>query len=422
MLILLLIVLHACVALPITYCLLFEPTNARFDSRPPPVEPIVTHSDLPVEPIARPYHPFCRMRTLKSRIPRPINRFISRSDLRPCRMRTSQSRIHRPICLPASIPSASLTSVSTSASAFTSLIGSGRCLYYEERSCAKRWYVKYRDDLDTGRIRLNTRGRICLSHSPINIIRMRIETSQRACVFKAEKRVRRHHSLPTSTITSVNITPVPARAPVSVSLPAAGPTLRPAFVPFVTPPSILPTIAVSISSPSPIRSLPSPTYSDLTAKHAEFECDYSDNDKNKEDSCTLPAAASESSSIPPIMNPWSSANVSAIRLVQKDSSSNNYKAPDSSTVRTAVSKAPTARPIPMPAPPKPIIALTPMSLFPYKPISSPASSIAPSPALPKPFPVPPPAFRPAPMPASLPLASTYKPDAIVIGVIARLPK
>jgi hypothetical protein len=76
----------------------------------------------------------------------------------------------------------------------------------------------------------------------------------------------------------------------------------------------------------------------------------------------------------------------------------------------------------MPAPPEPMIAPTPVPIFPYKPISSPASSIAPSPALPEPFPVPPPAFRPAPMPASLPLASTYKPDAIVIEVIARLPK
>jgi hypothetical protein len=41
MLILLLIVLHACVALPTAYCLLFEPTDARFDSRPPPVEPLL---------------------------------------------------------------------------------------------------------------------------------------------------------------------------------------------------------------------------------------------------------------------------------------------------------------------------------------------------------------------------------------------
>jgi len=194
MLILLLIALHACVALPTAYCLLFEPTNARFDSRPPPVEPIIAHSDLPVElTVARPYRPSCRMRTQKSRISCPVNRFANRSDLRPpvdeptiahpdlrpCRMRTSQSRILRPTCLPASIPSASplLASVSTSASAPTSLIGSGRCLYCGERSCAKRWCVRYRDDLDTGRIRLDTRGRICLSHSPASIVRMRIGTS-----------------------------------------------------------------------------------------------------------------------------------------------------------------------------------------------------------------------------------------------------
>jgi hypothetical protein len=196
-------------------------------------------------------------------------------------MRTSQSRILRPTCLPASIPSASpsLASVSTSASAPTSLIGSGRCLYCGNRSCAKRWCVRYRDDLDTGRIRLDTRGRICLSHSSASVVRMRIGTSQRACVLKAEKRVQRHHSLPASATASVNITPVPARAPVSVSSPAAGPALGPASVPFITPPSILPTNAVSASSPSPspspIGSLPSPTCSDLAAKHAEFEYDHS---------------------------------------------------------------------------------------------------------------------------------------------------
>jgi hypothetical protein len=420
-----LIVLHACVALPTAYCLLFEPTDARFDSRPPPVEPIVAHSDLPVEPIARPDRPSCRMRTLKSRIPRPVDRFISRSDirppvdepiahpdLRPCRMRTSQSRILRPTYLPASIPSASpsLASVSTSASAPTSLIGSGRCLYCGDRSCAKRWCVRYRDDLDTGRIRLDTRGRICLGHSPVSVVRMRIGTSQRACVLEAEKRVQRHHSLPASATASVNITPVPARVSYSVSSPAAGPALGPALVPFVTPPSLLPTNAVSTSSlspsPSPIGSLPSPTCSDLASKHAKFERDYS-----------LPAS--------PIL----SAAVSAIRIVPKDSSF-AYGAPDSPTVRSAASEAPwlvhgpsfTIRFTPMPAPPEPMVAPTPVSMFPYRSASSPAPSPALSPALPEPLPVPPPAFRPAPMPASLPLASTYKPDAIVIGVIARLPE
>jgi hypothetical protein len=323
--------LHVCVALPTIYCLLFEPTNARFDSRPPPVKPIVAHSDLPVEPTVT--RPSCRMRTLKSRIPRPINRFADRSNLRPpvdkptiahpnlrpYRMRTSQSRILRPTCLPTSIPSASssLASISTSASTPTSLISSGRCLYCKERSCAKRWYVRYRDNLDTGRIRLNTRERICLGHSPtVSIIRMRIGTSQYACMLKAEKRVQRHHSLPASTTASINITPVPARAPISVSLPAAGPALGSAFVPFVSPPSILPTNAVSTSSPSPIRSLPSPTCSDLAAKHAEFECDHSlpassilptdaalssSPDRDREDSYTLPAATSESSSMPSSM-------------------------------------------------------------------------------------------------------------------------
>jgi hypothetical protein len=280
---------------------------------------------------------------------------------------------------------------------------------------------------------------------------MRIGTSQRACVLEAEKRVQRLHSLPASATASVNITPVPARVSFSVSSPAAGPAFGPAPVPFVSPPSLLPINAVSTSSPSPspIGSLPSPTCSDLAAKHAEFECDHSlpasslsteakDDDGDGEDSYALPAAASESSSMPPIIDPWSSANVSAIRLVQKDSSSNDYQIPDSPIIRSAVPEAPslvygpsfTVRPILMPAPPEPIVAPTPVPMFPYRPTSSPASSTAfstvpstaLSPALPKPFPVPPPAFRPALMPASLPLASTYKPDAIVIGVIARLPK
>jgi hypothetical protein len=340
-------------------------------------------------------------------------------------------------------------------------------------------------------------------------------------VLKAEKRVQRHYSLPASVTASVNITPVPARVSFSVSSPAAGPAFGPTSVPFVSPPSLLPINAVSTSSPSPspIGSLPSPTCSDLAAKHAKFECDHSppassilpadaalsssphansmpssmpnasdtdiliklaafkdalaclspaafnaivkvlampelsgpaqaaldlcvspneeyrigalaflihesgvgtayierdqsgqvvrvalsteakDDDGDGEDSYTLPAAASESSSMPPIMDPWSSANVSAIRLVQKDSSSNDYQIPDSPIVRSAVPEAPwlghgpsfTVRPIPMPAPPEPL-------------------------------PVPPPTFWSAPMPASFPLASTYKPDAIVIEVVARLPE
>jgi hypothetical protein len=65
-----------------------------------------------------------------------------------------------------------------------------------------------------------------------------------------------------------------------------------------------------------------------------------------------------------------------------------------------------------------MVVSTPVPIFPYRP----TLSLALSSALPEPLPVPPPAFRPAPMPASFPLASTYKPDAIVIGVIARLPK
>jgi hypothetical protein len=133
-------------------------------------------------------------------------------------------------------------------------------------------------------------------------------------VFEAEKRVRRYYSLPASTIVFVNITPVPARVSFSVSSLTAGPALGLALVPFISPPSLLPTNAVSASSPSPspIRSLPSPTYSDLAAKHAEFECDHSlpassilpadtvlslSPDGNGKDSYILPAAASESSSM-----------------------------------------------------------------------------------------------------------------------------
>jgi hypothetical protein len=41
MLILLLIVLHACIALPTVHCLLLEPIDARFDSRPLPIEPML---------------------------------------------------------------------------------------------------------------------------------------------------------------------------------------------------------------------------------------------------------------------------------------------------------------------------------------------------------------------------------------------
>jgi hypothetical protein len=64
-----------------------------------------------------------------------------------------------------------------------------------------------------------------------------------------------------------------------------------------------------------------------------------DDDGDGKDSYTLPAAVSESSSMPPIIDPWSSANVSAIRLVQKDSSF-AYRAPDSPlTIRSAVPEA-----------------------------------------------------------------------------------
>jgi hypothetical protein len=150
-----------------------------------------------------------------------------------------------------------------------------------------------------------------------------------------------------------------------------------------------------------------------------------DDDRDGEDSYTLPAAASESSLMPPIIDPWSSANVSAIRLVQKDSSF-AYRAPNSPIIRSAASKTPwlvhgpsfTVRFTPIPVLPEPMVVFTPVPIFLYRP----TLSLAFSSALPEPFPVPPPAFRPAPMPASFPLVSTYKPDAIVIGVIAQLPK
>jgi hypothetical protein len=136
-------------------------------------------------------------------------------------------------------------------------------------------------------------------------------------VLKAEKRVQRLYSLPASVTVFVNITSVLARVSFFVSSPAAGPALGSALVPFITPPSLLPTNAVSASSPSPspspIGSLPSPTCSDLAAKHAEFECDYSlpassilpadaalslSSDGDGEDFYILPVVIFESSSMP----------------------------------------------------------------------------------------------------------------------------
>jgi hypothetical protein len=57
-----------------------------------------------------------------------------------------------------------------------------------------------------------------------------------------------------------------------------------------------------------------------------------------------------------------------------------------------------------------MVVPTPVPMFPYRP----TLSLTLSSVLPESLPIPP--------PASLPLASTYKSDAIVIGVIARLPK
>jgi hypothetical protein len=76
----------------------------------------------------------------------------------------------------------------------------------------------------------------------------------------------------------------------------------------------------------------------------------------------------------------------------------------------------------MPAQSELMIALTPVPMFFYRPTFSPAFSTALSPVLSEPFLVPPSAFRLALMPASFSLAFTYKPDAIIIGIIARLPK
>jgi hypothetical protein len=138
-------------------------------------------------------------------------------------------------------------------------------------------------------------------------------------VFKAEKRVQRLHSLPASATVFVNITPIPARVFFSVFSPAAGPAFRPVFVFFISPFSFLSINAVFTFSlsPSPIRSLPSSICSDLAAKYAEFECDYSlpassilpvnaalslSPDGNREDSYILSAAVSESSSMPLIMD------------------------------------------------------------------------------------------------------------------------
>jgi hypothetical protein len=87
--------------------------------------------------------PSCRM---QSRLPRPVDRFISRSDLRPppvdepmaahpdlrpCRMRTLQSRIPRPTCLPASIPSASPSLASVCAALLIDSCFAGFGRFYE---------------------------------------------------------------------------------------------------------------------------------------------------------------------------------------------------------------------------------------------------------------------------------------------------
>jgi hypothetical protein len=146
--------LHACVTLLTIYCLLFEPINARFDSRPPFVKPIIAYSDLPVKPITRLYCLSYRIRILKSCISRLINRFADRSDLRPFinkpiitysnlrpyRIRISQSRIFRLTYLFTFISSVSslLISVSISVFALTSFINLNRYLYCGNKLCVKR--------------------------------------------------------------------------------------------------------------------------------------------------------------------------------------------------------------------------------------------------------------------------------------------
>jgi hypothetical protein len=80
--------------------------------------------------------------------------------------------------------------------------------------------------------------------------------------------------LPIFATIFINITPVLARVSFSIPSPTAGPVFKSVFVFFISPFSILPINAVSIFSPSPIRSLSSLIYSDLAAKYVEFECDY----------------------------------------------------------------------------------------------------------------------------------------------------
>jgi hypothetical protein len=111
--------------------------------------------------------------------------------------------------------------------------------------------------------------------------------------------------LPVSITTFINITPIPARAFISIFSPTASSIFKPISVFFISPLSLLPINAVSTSSLSPslIRSLPSLTYSDLAAKYAEFEYDHSDDNRNKKDSYTLPAAISESNLMPLIIDP-----------------------------------------------------------------------------------------------------------------------
>jgi hypothetical protein len=118
--------------------------------------------------------------------------------------------------------------------------------------------------------------------------------------------------------------------------------------------------------------------------------------ENEKDSYILPAAASESSSMPPIMDSWLSANVSAIRLVQKDFSF-TYGVPNSPIIRSAISKASwlvhgfsfTVRFIPIPALPELMVVFTLVPIFLYRPTLSLVLSSIP----PEPFSIPPPAFR-----------------------------
>jgi hypothetical protein len=147
MLIFIFLLLHAVVALPVICCLLF---------------------DRPVTlPVARPYRKRFLQSRLQSRLPRPVSPVASLTLI--CASLPFSSLFSSPFSSPSSTSVFTRVSVSTAPTFF---IGSGLCLYCGDGLCVgKRWCPVYRHDLDTGRIYLDARNRICLGPA---VVRMRL--------------------------------------------------------------------------------------------------------------------------------------------------------------------------------------------------------------------------------------------------------